>query len=130
MRGDPAPVLGQPGLAERVRRRRDRASAELSTQILNSSEISQYWKATSAGCTGRYPPPPDRLQTRSLLPAVDPFEHGSVREVLELDHFAAAVGQYIGYGRGFSASGDLAEDDHNILFGEETAGRCCEGLLR
>jgi Domain of unknown function (DUF222) len=66
----------------------------------------------------------------ALLRAVDPFEHGSVREVLELDHFAAPIGQYIGYGRGFSASGDLAEDDHNILFGEETAGRCCEGLLR
>ena len=84
-----------------------------------------------AGCTGRYPPPPNRIQTPALaIPAVDPFEHGSVREGLELDDFAAAKGGYVGFRRGFSASGYLAEDDHNILVGEETAGRCCEGLLR
>jgi hypothetical protein len=67
---------------------------------------------------------------RSLLPAVDPFKHGSVRVGLEFDEFAAPEGAHIGFGRGFSASGDLAEDDHEITVGGETAGRCCEGLLR
>src|SRR6516164_11428223 len=67
---------------------------------------------------------------RSLLPAVDPFEHRSVREGLKIDDFAAAKGGCIGFGRGFSASGDLADDDHVIAVGDETAGRCCEGLLR
>ena len=40
---------------------------------------------------------------------------------LEFDDFAVAEGQYIGFGRGFSAGGDLAEDDHDIVVGEEAA---------
>ena len=67
---------------------------------------------------------------RSLLPAVDPFKHGSVRGGLEFEVVAAAVGAHIGVGRGLSASGDLAEDDHEITVGGETGGRRCEGLLR
>ena len=79
---------------------------------------------------GLYDPVPAASPTayrllRLLLLAVDPFLHGSVPEALEFDEFAALEGAHIGFGRGFSASGDLAEDDHDIIIvvgGEETTG--------
>src|SRR5262249_44724657 len=83
----------------------------------------------SHSCPGRRqanrPPPPDHLGLlQSLLPAVDPLLHRSVPVALGFDDFAAAEGPHIGFGCGFSASSDLAEDDHVIVVGEETAGRC------
>src|ERR1700741_1173237 len=97
--------------------------------MLNIAQLAS--KATSAIVWPgtRHLPTAYRI-LRSLFCAVDPFKHGSVGEGLEFDVFAVAVGGHIGLGRGFSASGDLADDDHDIVVGEETAGRCCEGLLR
>src|SRR5271165_4621222 len=65
-----------------------------------------------------------------LLRAVDPFLHGSVREALGFDDFAVAEAVRIGLGCGFSEGGDYGEDDHDIVVGEESAGRYCEVLLR
>src|ERR1700756_745840 len=84
---------------------------------------------TSASVSGVYGG--DHRFPCALLPAVDPFLHGSVPEALEFGEFAAPEGAHIGFGRGFSAGGDLAEDDHDVIVvgGEETGGRRCEGLL-
>ena len=65
----------------------------------------------------------------SLLRAVDPFKHGSVPEVSGFQDFAVAEAERIGGGCGFSAGGDLGEDDHDIAVGEEAAGRYRQGLL-
>jgi hypothetical protein len=65
-----------------------------------------------------------------LLRAEDPFKHGGVPEVLRFDDFAVAEREYIGFGCGFPAGGDLGEDDHDIVVGEETAGHYCKGLSR
>ena len=66
---------------------------------------------------------------RLLLTAEDPFKQGGVPVVLDLDDFAIAVGERIGLESGFSARADLREDDHDIVVGEETAGRYLEVLL-
>jgi hypothetical protein len=50
-----------------------------------------------------------------LLRAEDPFKHGGVPEVLGFDDFAVAEREYIGFGCGFPAGGDLGEDDHDIV---------------
>ena len=61
-----------------------------------------------------------------LLTAEDPFKHGGVPVVLDLDDFAIAVGERIGLESGFSARADLRLGVGGLRWGEAIALRVCD----
>ena len=120
--------------------RRHRRTIELAEYVPRLS--CQPHRRTSKGRTwlGRNRPTPDMPVPgvtpcpvlglgALLLRAEDPFLQRSVAVALDFGGFAVAEGDHIGLGCGFPAGGDLGEDDHDIIVGNETAGCCCEGLL-
>ena len=44
--------------------------------------------------------------------------------------FAVAEGEHIGFERELPAGDDLGQDDHDIVVGQETAGRYCNRFFR